>query len=86
MQGALAGRYRVTVSKKLVVSDPDEILYSEGKITYDELQSRMARKGESDAKVYDSIPARYGAADTSGLTAEVKAKTDNVCDFTLTSK
>jgi len=32
------------------------------------------------------IPGRYASADTSGLTAEVKAGQDNVIDFKLTSK
>ncbi|HBT77477.1 MAG TPA: hypothetical protein DEB39_11290 [Planctomycetaceae bacterium] len=83
-QGAMAGRYRVTISKKEADLDPDEQLYTENKITYDELLARRAKKtGGTSQVLRDVIPARYGNVDSSGLRAEVKAKTRNEFHFDL---
>lgn len=83
IQGALAGKYRVTISKKGVKPDPDEVLFEQKKITYDELQTRMGRKGESAAETFDMIPSRYGNADSSGIQVEVIAKIQNEFNFDL---
>ena len=85
-QGAISGKYRVTVSKFAVPPpSPDQVLYEEGKITYDELQAREAKSSSREpVRIPDLIPPRYSIADESGLTAEVVPKKKNVFDFVLT--
>ncbi len=84
-RGVLAGNYTVTVSKKEIPLDPDQTLYNQGQITYDELMARQSRR-TFGAAIKSLIPIRYDDGTTSGLTAEVQSQTDNVINFDLTSK
>ena len=79
-QGAMSGRYRVTIAKRETTPCPDSIAYQEGRITYDELQSRG---GGGSGTSRDLIPARYGNAQQSGLEAEVVPNADNEFNFDL---
>ena len=80
-QGAFAGKYKVTIAKKEADPDPNEQLYQRGEITYSEYQSRRAKGGSRPVR--NLIPARYGNARQSDLTAEVLAKTKNEFNFDL---
>ncbi len=82
-EGVLAGEYNVTITKKEKIVDADQILYNEGKISYDELNERQSKK-DIDVQAKSLIPTRYDSIETSGLTAEVQAKTENVFNFELT--
>lgn len=78
--GAFSGQYNVAVRKLEVTVSQNDKLYQEGKITYDELQERGGGGGGSTR---DLLPIKYRDAKTSGLKADVKAKTENVFDFDL---
>ena len=79
-QGAFSGKYNVTIRKLEVTPSAVDLLYQEGKITYDELQSRGGGGGGTSR---DLLPARYRDVKTSGLEAEVQAKTQNEFNFDL---
>jgi hypothetical protein len=78
--GAFSGTYNVAIRKLEVTLSKADQLYQEGKITYDELQSRG---GGGGGTTRDLLPLKYRDAKTSGLEADVKAKTDNVFDFEI---
>ena len=67
--GALPGEYIVRIWKEQVTNtpDPDEELQKQGKITYEELQRRMATKGpNAGTKVerVDLLPKKYKGHDS----------------------
>ena len=72
------------LAKVEATPDPLQVLYSEGQITYDELQERLARRGgDFQGAVRSLIPARYGDVKTSGIQVEVKARMQNEFNFDL---
>ena len=79
-RGAFSGKYNVTVRKLEVTPSANDLLYQEGKITYDELQ-RRGRGGGGTSR--DLLPIRYRDAQKSGLEADVQAKTQNEFNFEL---
>ena len=79
-QGAFSGKYNVTVRKLEVTPSANDLLYQEGKITYDELQSRGGGGGGTSR---DILPLRYRDVQQSGLEADVQAKTRNEFNFDL---
>ena len=79
-QGAFSGKYNVTIRKLEVTPSANDLLYQEGKITYDELQSRGGGGGGTSR---DVLPVRYRDVKKSGLEADVQAKTKNEFNFDL---
>ena len=87
--GVLPGEYIVRVSKTKTVStpDPDEALHQEGKITYEELQKRMATKGPSAGTKIERtelLPVKYSQAHTTDLKATVYKGKNPLFSFDLT--
>jgi len=80
LQGAFSGTYNVTIRKLEVTPNPNDVLYQEGLITYDELQSRGGGGGGTSR---DLLPVRYSNVQRSGLEAEVQARTQNEINFDL---
>lgn len=74
--GTLPGEYKIAVSKKEKVVDPDMEELNSGKITQDEFYKRQAAKGTmgGSALPENLLPDEYASPKTSGLTAQV---TDN---------
>ena len=79
-QGAFSGKYNVTVRKLEVTPSAVDILYQEGKITYDELQ---ARGGGGGGTSRDILPVRYSDVQQSSLEADVQARTQNEFNYDL---
>jgi len=87
-RGALPGEYRVTITKwEATPPDPDEEAYSQGQITYEQLQARLsarATRGSSSVTTRSLIPERYRTASGSGLTATVTTGRNTPFNFELT--
>ena len=84
--GVLPGEYRVFVSKRSVAPpDPDEEAYSQGRITYDELQQR--RSVSVDRHVpppTDLLPSKYNNRGRPILAATVQQGRSDPFNFDLT--
>jgi hypothetical protein len=86
-EGLLPGEYKVTISKREEVVDPDQAAFEAGEITYDELQERKYGKGNlsgTGAVGESLVPEMYSNAAATPLTVTVtdNAK-DNVFNFDL---
>lgn len=82
-QGALAGEYRVVISCREIIPDPDQLAYEQGSITYAELQVRHRKNAGRRPKARSLIPERYASSDSSGLLAAVESGKTNEIDFEL---
>ncbi|GAB6187363.1 carboxypeptidase regulatory-like domain-containing protein [Thermopirellula anaerolimosa] len=90
--GAIPGSYAVAVSKPVASasSSPsqDPRAFS-GSISPEEaarIKAQAQGGGAAAAAAANVVPAKYASADTSGLTAEVKAGGDNNFPFELSSR
>lgn len=72
-EGLLPGEYKVTISKRETVVDPDQAAYEAGEITYDELQERNRAKGLSGTGPAGEslVPEIYSNAAATPLTITV---------------
>jgi hypothetical protein len=78
--GAIAGSHRVTIEKRSLgggQAGDDKIPTNR-----EEYQAQRAAQARSP-KIVSDLPAKYGSAETSGLTAEVTAKGPNEFVFRL---
>lgn len=85
-EGLLPGEYKVTISKRETVVDPDQAAFEAGEITYDELQERNRAKGLSGTgSVGESlVPEVYSSAAATPLTITVTDDASkNKFDFDL---
>jgi len=80
--GILPGEYSVVVKKTTAAPDPDDVAFSAGKITYDELQARKAKSNRSPV-ITHLVPEKYGRSSTSGLKATVVSGKNPPFDFDL---
>ncbi len=72
-EGAVPGSYKVSITK------------SEGHVTSDEdMETAQIGEDAAAAPVADALPAKYGSAGTSELTADVTADGENNFTFELT--
>jgi hypothetical protein len=84
-QGLLPGEYRVLVSKSVTPVDPDEEAFSQGKITYDELQTRKSAKSQIPSpSAKDLLPEKYKQPGKTDLTATVEKGKVSTFNFDLT--
>ena len=84
--GIVPGEYRVVVSKRSASPpDPDEEAHRQGKIDYDELQKRKSAKDSSLStdRTKELLPAKYGRASSTDLTATVEKGKKNTFTFDL---
>ncbi len=88
--GALAGSYGVAISKTAAAPSAaaaDDPRARGGDLTPEQIQAMQAAAAGAKAPGAQSLlPAKYGSADTSGFTAEVKAGEANDFTFKMTSR
>jgi len=70
--GALPGSYKVTIMSKEVDTTKLQEVAKGGQFHHDKDFAKAVKTAKS------LVPARYGLADTSGLTAEVKAESNKI--------
>lgn len=90
--GALPGSYAVAVSKPVAAASaaPTQDPRAMGGSISPEEAARIKAQAQggaaATAAAANVVPAKYNSADTSGLTAEVKASGDNTFTFELSSR